>query len=266
MATGPAARARPGWRSVAVPSEHGGWGLTLEPVALGLLVEPSGAGVLLGGAALLAFIARTPLRVVLVDRHRHRRLERTSLAARILVAEVVVIVGLVALATAVGDPRWWLPVVVAAPLVTVELWFDLRSRSRRLVPEVAGAAGMGAVAAAIVLAGGGAAALGMALWLVIGARVATSIPFVRDQVERLHGRAAAPRTVVAGDVAALALAALAVAIELGTLAGAIAIAGVVVYQRVSGRRPPDRAVVLGVRQTVVGATVVLVTALGVLAP
>ena len=26
-----------GWRAVAMPSEHGGWGLTLEPVLLGLL-------------------------------------------------------------------------------------------------------------------------------------------------------------------------------------------------------------------------------------
>ena len=71
-------------RSVAVPSEHGGWGLTLEPGLLGLLVAPSAAGALLAIAALIAFVSRTPLKVVLVDRWRGRRLERTVIAARVV--------------------------------------------------------------------------------------------------------------------------------------------------------------------------------------
>ena len=41
------------WRAVGVPSEHGGWGLTLEPVLLGLLVGFSGAGVAIGTATFL---------------------------------------------------------------------------------------------------------------------------------------------------------------------------------------------------------------------
>lgn len=45
---------RPSLRSVAIPAEHGGWGLTLEPGILGVLVAPDLAGVLLGLAALLA--------------------------------------------------------------------------------------------------------------------------------------------------------------------------------------------------------------------
>jgi hypothetical protein len=47
---------------VAIPSEHGGWGLTFEPVLLGLLVEPSWPGVAIGAAALTAFLVRTPLK------------------------------------------------------------------------------------------------------------------------------------------------------------------------------------------------------------
>ena len=42
------AATRPLWRSVAIPTEHGGWGLTLEPVVLGLAVAPSLAGIALG--------------------------------------------------------------------------------------------------------------------------------------------------------------------------------------------------------------------------
>ena len=66
-----------------IPSEHGGWGLTLEPALLGLLVAPSIVGGAIGVAAFLAFLVRTPLKLVLVDQHRHRVLERTRLAVRV---------------------------------------------------------------------------------------------------------------------------------------------------------------------------------------
>ena len=38
-AAAPRAKQRSPLRTVALPSEHGGWGLTLEPVLLGLLVN-----------------------------------------------------------------------------------------------------------------------------------------------------------------------------------------------------------------------------------
>src|SRR5438067_8458307 len=48
------ASTRSPWRAVVIPSEHGGWGLTLEPALLGLLVAPSIAG---GALAIAAFLA-----------------------------------------------------------------------------------------------------------------------------------------------------------------------------------------------------------------
>src|SRR5690242_20462774 len=81
------ARSRSMLRAVAVPSEHGGWGLTLEPVVLGLVVEPTTAGLCVGVAALLAFLVRTPLKVVLVDAHRRRALPRTRIAGLVVIAE-----------------------------------------------------------------------------------------------------------------------------------------------------------------------------------
>jgi hypothetical protein len=257
---------RPTWRSVLVPSEHGGWGLTLEPVLLGLFVAPSGSGALLGIAAFVAFLARTPMRVVLVDARRHRHLDRTTVAGQALAIETVVLVGLAVTATAIGDPRLWIPALVAAPLVGVEFWFDMRSRSRRLAPELAGAVGVSAVVAMIVLADGRSFPLALALWLVLAARAVTSIPFVRAQVARLHDRVVGPSVGIMGDVGALAIAGAAVAVDRDVAVGAVAIAGIVAYQRLSALRPPERAVQLGVRQTVVGLTLVLVTALGVLAP
>lgn len=255
-------RARSLLRSVAVPTEHGGWGLTAEPVVLGLAVAPSVAGACIGVAAMLAFLARTPLRVVLVDRHRQRDLERTALARRVLFVEVAAIVVLVAAAAMTSADAFWWPAAVAAPLVMVELWFDTRSRSRRLVPELAGTYGICSVVAMILLAGGHHPAEAVAAWLILVGRATTAIPHVRAQIARLHHRPTSSATLLVADGAALAAAVAAVAIDASVAAGAVAVAMVVAVQRATARTEAP-AKVIGIRQTALGLTVVLATAIGI---
>jgi YwiC-like protein len=267
MSRGPTAApaaSRPALRAVALPSEHGGWGLTLEPGLLGLLVAPSGAGLALALAALVAFLARTPLKLALVDRRRGRALERTVLARRVAALELVVLAGLVVTAVVTASSPFWVPLVLAAPLVLVEGWFDVRSRGRRLLPEVAGAVAVCAVVAMVVLADGGSGAVAAGLWLVLAARVVTSITHVRDRIAELHGRPVDPRGARIADACALVLAAAAVGLDPQLVAGAAAVLAVVVLQRVSARRPTDRAAVLGLRQMALGFGLVVVTALGVI--
>ena len=150
------------WRSVALPAEHGGWGLTLEPGVLGLAVAPSAAGLALAVAGLVAFLLRTPVKVALVDRRRGRRLRRTVVARRVAVAEGAVLSALVGFALWSAGPSWLVPVVLAVPLLAIELGFDVRSRGRRLAPELCGAVGTGALAAAVIVAGGGPAVVAAA--------------------------------------------------------------------------------------------------------
>jgi len=253
---------RPGWRAVAVPTEHGGWGLTAEPVLLGLLIAPSIAGLCLGVATMLAFLVRTPLRVLLVDRHRRRTLDRTRLAGRIALAEAALVVALVAVAAASSPHPFWWPVIAAAPLVGVELWFDARSRSRRLVPELAGAIGVSAAAAVVIVAAGHDTPEAVGAWLILAARSVSAIPYVRDQIARLHHRPTTPRLLVLADSAAVALAAIAVAVSWVFLAGAAAVVVVIVVQRATARTVVP-AKVLGIRQSVLGVLVVAATAVGV---
>lgn len=260
------ARSRALWRQVAVPSEHGGWSLTAEPVVLGLVVAWSWPGLALGVAAMLAFVARTPVKIVLVDRWRHRWLDRSRLAARIAAVELVMIGLLAALAaTEAVDDRFWVPLAVAAPFIGMELWFDMRSRSRRLVPELAGTFGIGSVVAAIVLTDGGSLALAVGLWVVVSARAAAAIPYARTQVFRAHSRPVTRWHSDVAQAAAVAAVGLAWGLDAIPLAPVVAVAAIAAFNVVAVRGPVKPAMVIGLQQMAFGIGVVVVTAVAVLA-
>lgn len=260
-----AAEVRPTWKAAALPSEHGGWGLTLEPVLLGLLVAWSWSGLLLGVAAFAAFLARTPAKLVAVDRRRGRWLPRTRLALLVASAESVVIVACAAMATIAGDARWWVAAFVAAPLVAVEWWFDIRSRGRRLAPELCGATGVAAAVAAIVLvADGDDIRLAAAAWLVLVARSVGAIPFVRAQILRARRGVTDVRSSDVAQAAAVAIAACAVLLRRDAAAGAVGVLVLALLQAWWSRRVPPAVKVLGLRQMALGLLLVAVTAVGVL--
>jgi hypothetical protein len=257
-----APQARSVWKAVALPAEHGGWGLTLEPAVLGLAVAPSIAGVLLSVAGVLAFLVRTPLKLALVDRRRGRRLARTDVARRVAGAELVLLVGLAAGALRLAGWTWLVPVGLAVPLVGVELWFDARSRGRRLVPELCGAVGMAALASAVVIAGGGGSTLAYAVWGVLAGRSLAAIPSVRVQILRLHRGEARRSQSDLAQVAGTLLAATTLVVEPAAAAGVVAVAATAGLRLVLVRRPPIPAVRLGAAEAVLGVLVVVVTAVG----
>lgn len=254
------------WRAVAVPTEHGGWGLTLEPVLLGLLVAFSWPGLAIGLAAFVAFLVRTPLKLAVLDRRRHRSLPRTRLATRVAAGELGLLglLGLSALWSAGAE--WLIPVVIAVPLVVLELWFDIRSRSRKLVPELAGAVGIAAVAASIIVAGDGGWRLAAAAWMVLAARAVASIPYVRTQIVRTRRGATPLGATQAFQLVGAVVGFAAVAIDTRTLLGAVAVAALAAAQSIAIRREHIPAVkVIGLRQMAAGLAVVAATAAGVLA-
>lgn len=259
------AKVRPAWRSVAIPNEHGGWGLTAEPILLGLLIAFSWAGLAIGVAALLAFLVRTPLKLAAMDFRRGRRLERTGLARRLAITELALIVALASSALVAAGPSWLVPVAIACPLIGLELWFDVRNRGRRLIPELAGSVGIASVGASIVIAGDGGATLAAGVWLVLGARAIASIPFVRTQIERLRRGTAQLTVADVCQVVGLGVAAVAVLIDTTVWLGSVAVALVIVGQYASLRRSPvPPAKVNGIRQMVFGFAIVAATAVGVL--
>lgn len=256
---------RPTWKSVALPTEHGGWSLTAEPALLGLIVAFSGAGLALSLAAMLAFVARTPLKVVLIDRWRNRWLDRTGLALRIAVVEIVLLIVLAVIAAVFADGPFWIPLAIAAPLIALELWYDMRSRSRRLVPELAGTIGIGSMAAAVASAGGETGLVAAGLWCVIGARSIAAIPYVRVQIFRTRSR---PSPLWHSDLAQLAAVAIAVvgwALDAVPFAAVVALGVLALINVVAVRRPPVRPTVIGIQQMIFGLAVIAATAIAVLA-
>lgn len=250
------------WRSVALPTEHGGWSLTAEPALLGLLVAWSVPGLALGVAAMVGFVARTPLKLVLVDRFRHRRLDRTRLAALVAAGELLIVTALVVYAAIAGQ-SFWAPLAVAAPLVALELWFDMRSRSRRLIPELAGSIGIGSIATAIALAAGASMNLAWGLWVVIAARSLAAIPYVRTQILRTRSRPGPRWHSDIAQLIAVAVALLGWTVGMVPSAAVVAIAVLAAIHLVAVRLAPRRAVVIGIQQLIFGIAVVLATAIGV---
>lgn len=256
----------PETRAVAMPTEHGGWSLTLEPAILGLVVAFSPAGLALAATALIGFVARTPLKVVLVDRFRDRWLDRTTLAAQIFAAEVLAGGLLVAIAIATAEGSFWWPLAIAVPLIAVELWHDMRSRSRHLVPELAGSVGIASIAAIVALAGGETYDLAAGLWIVMVARVTAAVPFVRVQLLRFKDRPYAVMTSDVSQIASVAIVFVAWMVNIVPLGAVAAIAILALFELVAVRTAPVRAAMVGAQQVVLGLMVVLIAALAFAAP
>ncbi|MBN2113643.1 MAG: YwiC-like family protein [Acidimicrobiia bacterium] len=256
-------RGEPGsLRAVALPTEHGGWGFTLEPVLLGLLVAPGLAGGGVAAAAVAVFLARRPLRLLAEDLRRGRRLPRTAMAAGVVAAGAAIAIAGLAFASCRAGGRLWWAVAAALPAAGAHVAADLTHRSRSFWAEAAGAVAMGAAAPALALAGGWEAGPAFALWAVIAGRALPSILFVRAQFRRARGEPAAPAVAhFAHGIALAGLAALAAA-DLLPWTAAAAAAFLWAFAMWALARPPVPARTLGWTQMAVGFLVVGLVATG----
>jgi hypothetical protein len=193
MCERPPALAAPGpgvaLRTLALPVEHGGWGLLIEPIVLGLVLAPSPAGACLSAAALGAFLARHPLKIALADRRRWTRYPRTAAAERIAGFYAALAATALGAASLQGTGFFWLPLVLALPLAALQLAREARGRARDLPAELAGAVALGSVVSAIVLCGGWQAGPAFALWALIAARSVASVLYIRTRLRLDRGQA-----------------------------------------------------------------------------
>ena len=193
------------YRAVALPPEHGGWGLLFEPILIGLIAAPSRAGLLLALAAVAVFLGRQPLKILLTDLAARRRVPRTRHAAwfaggYLAVAAAAAGAGVVRAGAAV-----LIPLAFAAPLALVQVVFDAQNRSRGLLPELCGASALAASAASLAIADGVHLHFALAMWAVAAARTLPAMVTVRARVLRLHGEAASSTPPLVVHAAAMAV-------------------------------------------------------------
>jgi hypothetical protein len=252
------------WKAVAIPAEHGGWGLLAEPVALGLALAPSAAGACLALAALFAFLARHPLRLVLMDLRRGARYPRTALAARFFAAFALAAALLLALALSLAPRPFWPALLAAAPFALVALAYDALGRGRDALPEAAGAVALCASTAAIALAGGVAPAAAFAASALLALRALTSVLYIRARIRLDRGVPAGPGAAIAahgaGLVAAALLARAGAAPWLGVVAFAVLLGRAA--RGLSPRRKPIRPQRLGFQELAFGLLTLVLLAVG----
>lgn len=258
-----AASGRPRIRSIALPTEHGGWGFTLEPILLGLLVANSATAWEISAAALGIFLARRPVKIFSTDLVRGRWIPRSTIA---LVFSLLY--GGLALAGVVGafftaEGPFWIPVLVALPFALFALRADAHSKNRALVAELSGSIAMGATVAAITIGSGWGFVPAFGLWFVLAVRDVAAISLVRGQVRRLKGKPSGASTIYAVQAGSIVVVAVAAVLGAVPWLAVVAIGLVGLVAVVSLNRPPVEAKVIGWTQMGVGLMVVLITAAGV---
>lgn len=234
-------------RPLALPSEHGGWGLLFEPIVLAMLVAPSLAGSLIGMGALAVFLLRHPLKLAVHDRMLARRYPRTRLCELLAGAYALAAVLAFTAAWTLAGSRPLLALTAALPFGAIQFGYDIRNRSRRTAAEVAGAIVPASLAAAIAIAGGSAAALALSILILC-----RSIPAVLYVRTTLRGTSRAP-------MVAAHLIAAAIALAIAPLPAGLAMLLLLIRAAIPTHAP---AKMIGLREVGWGAVAVGVMALG----
>lgn len=251
-------------RRIALPTEHGSWGILSEPIVASLAVAPSPGGFFIALGVAGIFLLRQPLRVLGTG-----LLNKGGAPDRLTAGYFSAAFGLIAIggftgAAVLAAPADLLPLAALVPLGIYQLINDVSRKSRELVPELVGAAALSASAPAIALVAGWPLENAAALWILFVARSVPSFVYVRQRLRLEKGKVflKAPPAVLHG-------------LALG-VCGALAYAGLTPYLPIavfafllwrslaglSGSRKKLKAIQLGIRETIYGGVLVLSVVLG----
>ena len=174
-------------KTIALPIEHGSWGFVFEPIAAGLLLAPSLAGLFITVLVIGGFLTRQPLKFALADWQQGRRLPRTKIAKRfVLIFGAIAGFGFMG-SLLVAPPHSFVSFVVVAPLVVYLILQDAARQTRNLLPEILAAIALSSSLPAMTLAAGWSLPGAIALWAIMLARLIPSIIYVRNRL-RLEKR------------------------------------------------------------------------------
>jgi len=251
------------WKALAVPNEHGGWGFTLEPTILGLMVAPNAAGWGLGLLALASFFARHPTKIALGDLRRGRLYPRTRVAIGFgLFYGALALAGLL-LAWHTGNRSFVWPLLAGLPFVVAQIILDGLGLGRTFWGEIAGGLAMGGIATAIILAGGGHPVQAWGAWLILATRALVAVRYARAQIRRAHGKSVSKISIISTAILSIAISAMGAFLGIAPWLGAAAIVLLSVHVVYMLEQPPVTARHVGWSQMFFGWLVAIMTAIGI---
>ena len=251
-------------RGIALPNEHGSWGILFEPLVAALAVAMSAAAPFIALLFVSSFLLRQPLRVWLADREAGRELPQTAAARK-----YTAIFFLLALAGFGGSLllapiQSLVPLLLAMPLAAVQIKYDVQRQSRRLVPELLGAVAITSSATAIALSAGWTPLAAASLSLIFVLRMVPSIFYVRNRLQLEKGKRYSVAVPVEAHI--LAFAASAVLALFGLCPALTSIMfGVLLVRAWIGMSPfrkKQKAMQIGVTEVIFGALTVISVIVG----
>lgn len=192
-------------KSIALPVEHGAWGFLLEPLLAGMLIAPTLASPFICIFVIGAFLSRQPLKFVVGDALKRKRLPRTEVAIRYLaIFGSIALTGFV-LSFFTADPKAFIPFAAAAPFVIYLIMQDAARQSREMLSELLAAAVLAASIASLALAGGLGYLMAAVLWITMLARLIPSVLYVRSRLRLEKGKEYNAAVPLAAHIAGLAV-------------------------------------------------------------
>lgn len=184
-------------RAVALPKEHGGWGILGEAALLGIILTPTLNGLLLIVFAAGAFLLYFPARIFVQDKRAGQTYTRTIWAGRFAILYAVITAGALSGVFMISKTFFWLPLAAAVPLVVLRTPYVLRKDDKSLPPELLGSLALGSVAASILIAGGWNIIPALRAWLILSARGVTSVIYIRHRLRKERKQACSKGNVFA---------------------------------------------------------------------
>jgi hypothetical protein len=171
-----------------LPREHGAYGQVTFPLLTALIVAgPTAAGLCVGAAAVMGFLAHEPLLVLLGRRGVRARAEQER-AARLRFAvtgAIALVAGVLAALALPADARWslLLPVVPAGVLLVA-----IAAQSEKsILGEAAAAVAFSSIAVPVCLAGGLPTGVALAVSIVFAAIFLSGTLAVRGVILAVRG-------------------------------------------------------------------------------
>ena len=247
-------------KSVALPVQHGSWGLWLEPVLLGLIVAFTQSALWLSLAAFGVLLLHQPLKIAIKDFRKDKQYARTTYARLFALIYAKVAFGFFIVAVITSDHPFYIPLLIAIPIGIFQFSRELENQNREMLAEVAGAVVFGATVAMIAQIDGWSLTDSMILWGVMAARSVPAILYVRARIRLEKDRPTSPLAAIISHIAGLGFVLfsgtpwLAVIAAIGLLARTI--------HGLSPYRKPSPVKVIGYQEMAFGLIYVILVGIG----